>query len=475
MKNTSAYLNKDHNIFKNIWFNFIAVPVIFIAMALISYFVLEKEITDWGSTDTLIAEWVIIGVAAFSSQMALNWKYNKEIQHKSLHYLYILISINISVFLGFVIKTVIELASDNDGWWLTTIVYPAISFAILFAVRYLAWTLISLTHHSKVNRDNSHKSLVEENLLLKMEVEKLREINESLSDELSTNNIEAPAIERDEELDPSDSSVTVEEINNFDITEEIEFDHEEENEVVVEETNELVLEEPTNEIEEVEEAEELTEDEVEETDPEVTAKQREVEEQLRMAQMIVTSPTGYNTAENKKYSEMAEEAESEEQQVEEQVEEVVEETVEEPTNKSLNYDKYQQQFVFLKEKLSESEISEADVKEVNKEILYLFRELRNQIESDVKELEIGVDAFGLALMSLNSLTTGKQSREDVKDQLATILKKLLNKISTEEKELIKPITMQGLSQLYLMGSHISMLIEKFKKNNKTEDQATRNR
>ena len=140
-------LNRKANIFKYWWFNFIIIPVITIIYALINFF--TTKIND---SDQIILTWFTIMIMAFILQLALLTAYKQK--NKFIHYLYILIVINISLFIGYILSRFVIV---SEKWWKKWLVNPALVLAIIYTIQEFAWYLLVL-----INYRSTHKNKIEQ-------------------------------------------------------------------------------------------------------------------------------------------------------------------------------------------------------------------------------------------------------------------------------------------------------------------------
>ena len=160
-------MKKEANILKKLWFNFGVVPVISIVIWLIYFFTRQGN-----AIEAHLFGWFIIWLTAMIIEFFLLFKY--KVKYKGEHYMFISISVLLSIFVGFVITDVF--LKDKNYAWYKDIWIQLLPMLFLFIFKTLIWQLLNLRSVEHNNKDNRIEKLTNEN-------EELKEINLQLIDE----------------------------------------------------------------------------------------------------------------------------------------------------------------------------------------------------------------------------------------------------------------------------------------------------
>ena len=169
-------MESQNNIFKKWWFNFIVVPVLSLVISFSTYFVKP----EWEDSDKTLLFWlIVISLAVISETFILSIR---KVKYRSNHYLYILISSNLSLFISFVINrfdliSIKSLEESRWWWWINEIIQMLFQVALLFFVKMVVWYSLHSKQLSKKNKDAQFEQALEkvqeleqENLALKRKI-----------------------------------------------------------------------------------------------------------------------------------------------------------------------------------------------------------------------------------------------------------------------------------------------------------------
>ena len=158
-------MNKNDNILKKWWFNFIVVPAIMGIIATVSIFVHTLDKTSFG-----ILGWLIVFILAMLMEIYLLTSH--KVKYRMEHYMFISVSILISIFVGFIISKWV-LDNTNINYIAREILNFIIPPAMLFLFKTVLWSLLHIKAKGSINKDNQINDLLSQ-------VDKLEKENEEL-------------------------------------------------------------------------------------------------------------------------------------------------------------------------------------------------------------------------------------------------------------------------------------------------------
>ena len=142
---------RKYNILNKWWYTWIVIPGI-----LFIFGFMRSE------ADEVIASWFTIFVLTLGLQIFFNFKYSDK--NWSLHFLYILIGLIISMFLSYALEAIFGMytALENNMHWIFAKLVNAIILGIFsFAIKIIVWFLMSWKIKQNISLKEKNRKLEE--------------------------------------------------------------------------------------------------------------------------------------------------------------------------------------------------------------------------------------------------------------------------------------------------------------------------
>ncbi|WKX02440.1 hypothetical protein [Candidatus Mycoplasma mahonii] len=157
-------MNKNDNILRKWWFGFVITPLFTISFSFIP---------GWLDIDEKLLSWIVLIIIAFACEIYI--LYTNKIKYRMMHYVFILSSFMVTIFISFMISKFLNL---NIKWeWVKNIVLMIISVVVLFIVKTFIWVFMSLKQRELVVKDLTIDDL-------RIKVSELEDENQRLKEKL---------------------------------------------------------------------------------------------------------------------------------------------------------------------------------------------------------------------------------------------------------------------------------------------------